>query len=46
MALNFEEIALHMVPFEGNVAHMYLDTVGKVTVGIGNMLPNQSPSVM
>jgi GH24 family phage-related lysozyme (muramidase) len=23
---------------EGSVAHMYLDTVGKVTVGVGNML--------
>ena len=25
---------------EGCVTHMYLDTVGKVTVGVGNMLPN------
>jgi len=25
---------------EGNIAHMYLDTVGKVTVGVGNMLPD------
>lgn len=25
---------------EGTIAHMYLDTVGKVTVGVGNMLPN------
>lgn len=27
---------------EGVVSHMYLDTVGKVTVGVGNMLPNSS----
>lgn len=25
---------------EGSIDHMYLDTVGKVTVGVGNMLPN------
>ncbi len=24
---------------EGCISHMYLDTVGKVTVGVGNMLP-------
>lgn len=24
---------------EGSIDHMYLDTVGKVTVGVGNMLP-------
>jgi GH24 family phage-related lysozyme (muramidase) len=26
--------------FEGNVSHMYLDTAGLVTVGIGHMIPN------
>lgn len=26
--------------FEGNIPHMYLDTGGKVTVGVGEMLPN------
>jgi GH24 family phage-related lysozyme (muramidase) len=25
---------------EGEIAHMYLDTVGAVTVGVGNMLPS------
>ena len=25
---------------EGSISHMYLDTVGKVTVGVGNMLPS------
>ncbi|MCB1738441.1 MAG: hypothetical protein KDI42_09970, partial [Gammaproteobacteria bacterium] len=27
---------------EGSIPWMYLDTVGKVTVGVGNMLPNVS----
>ncbi|GIT20856.1 MAG: hypothetical protein CM1200mP40_05380 [Gammaproteobacteria bacterium] len=27
---------------EGCVAHMYLNTVGKVTVGVGNMLKKPS----
>ena len=25
--------------FEGQVAHFYLDTVGRVTIGVGNMVP-------
>lgn len=40
MALKYEDIKKHMVPHEGNIPWMYLDTVGKVTVGIGNMLPD------
>src|SRR5205807_514531 len=31
---------LFVAPFEGNIPHMYVDTKGYVTVGIGNMLPN------
>lgn len=40
MALTLAQIKAHMVPHEGEVPHLYLDTVGRVTVGIGNMLPN------
>jgi GH24 family phage-related lysozyme (muramidase) len=40
MSLSLDEIKQHMVPFEGCVPHMYLDTVGKVTVAIGNLLAN------
>jgi GH24 family phage-related lysozyme (muramidase) len=39
MKLTHDEIKSHIVPHEGVVSHMYLDTVGKVTVGVGNMLP-------
>lgn len=28
--------------FEGCVPHMYLDTVGKVTVGIGHLIPDEA----
>jgi len=34
----FEEVKALIAPSEGNIAHMYLDSVGKVTVGIGNLL--------
>ena len=30
----------HIKHGEGSINHMYMDTVGKVTVGVGNMLPN------
>lgn len=40
MKLTFDEIKAYVVPHEGVVSHMYLDTVGKVTVGVGNMLPS------
>lgn len=29
-----------LIASEGSISHMYLDTVGKVTVGVGNMIPN------
>ncbi|WP_299148061.1 hypothetical protein [uncultured Tateyamaria sp.] len=29
-----------LVLYEGKIPHMYLDSVGKVTVGVGHMLPN------
>jgi GH24 family phage-related lysozyme (muramidase) len=40
MALALDRIKTHMEMFEGKISHMYLDTVGKVTVGVGNMLPD------
>lgn len=40
MPLKFDDIRRHTSRFEGVVPHMYLDTVGKVTVGVGNMLPS------
>ena len=30
---------------EGCISHMYLDTVGKVTVGVGNMLPTAESAI-
>jgi len=30
---------------EGSIPHMYLDTVGKVTVGVGNMMPTAETAV-
>src|SRR6266436_4965678 len=35
-----DEIKLMLVPYEGNIEHMYLDSKGLVTVGIGNFLPS------
>jgi GH24 family phage-related lysozyme (muramidase) len=29
-----------LIENEGNVQHMYLDTVGKVTIGVGHMIPS------
>jgi GH24 family phage-related lysozyme (muramidase) len=37
MAPSFAAIKALMVPSEGNIPHMYLDTAGKVTIGIGNL---------
>jgi GH24 family phage-related lysozyme (muramidase) len=36
----FEQALAQLVKFEGCVPWMYLDTVGKVTVGVGLMLPD------
>lgn len=35
-----EEIFRHFEKHEGVISHMYLDTVGKVTIGIGFMIPD------
>lgn len=35
-----EEIFNHFKKHEGVISHMYLDTVGKVTIGIGFMIPD------
>ena len=36
----FEQALIQLMKFEGSVSWMYLDTVGKVTVGVGLMLPD------
>jgi GH24 family phage-related lysozyme (muramidase) len=41
-----EEYAAQCKVFEGCVGWMYLDTVGKVTVGVGNMLPDVTAALM
>jgi GH24 family phage-related lysozyme (muramidase) len=38
--IDYDELLAEMTVFEGNLPHMYLDTKGLITVGIGNMLPN------
>jgi GH24 family phage-related lysozyme (muramidase) len=40
MDIDYALARLLLEPSEGNVSHMYLDTKGLVTVGIGNMLPS------
>ncbi|MBV9301622.1 MAG: glycoside hydrolase family protein [Acidobacteriaceae bacterium] len=34
------ELKQLLIENEGNLCHMYLDTVGRVTVGVGHMIPN------
>jgi GH24 family phage-related lysozyme (muramidase) len=38
--LNWDEVQADFARWEGKITHMYLDTKGLVTVGIGKMLPN------
>lgn len=40
VATYIEQSLAKLKEFEGSVAWMYLDTVGKVTVGVGRMLPD------
>lgn len=35
------EVVKNILTFEKRINHFYLDSVGKVTVGIGHMLPNK-----
>lgn len=34
-------VAIKLEEYEGRYSHLYLDTVGKVTVGIGHMIPDR-----
>ncbi|MBQ4891764.1 hypothetical protein J8L86_18110 [Shewanella sp. MMG014] len=36
------EVSKKLETYEGRISHLYLDTIGKVTVGIGNMIPNKA----
>ncbi len=35
------EVSKNIEKYEGRIPHLYLDTVGKVTVGIGHMVPSK-----
>lgn len=35
------EVVKNIIKFEKNINHFYLDSVGKVTVGIGHLIPNK-----
>lgn len=35
------EVSKNIEKYEGRISHLYLDTAGKVTVGIGHMVPNK-----
>lgn len=43
--LSWEEIVRDFDRFEGRIAHMYLDTKGLVTVGVGKMLRNEAAAM-
>jgi GH24 family phage-related lysozyme (muramidase) len=36
---NHTQLKAMLIENEGNLPHMYLDTVGRVTVGVGHMIP-------
>ncbi len=36
------EVIINIKKFERNISHFYLDSVGKVTVGIGHLIPNRA----
>lgn len=36
------EVSKNIEKYEGRIPHLYLDTVGKVTVGIGHMVPHKA----
>lgn len=36
------EVSKNIENYEGRIPHLYLDTVGKITVGIGHMIPNKT----
>lgn len=36
------EVTKNIEKYEGRIPHLYLDTVGMVTVGIGHMIPNKA----
>jgi len=43
--LSWDEIVRDFDRFEGRIAHLYLDTKGLVTVGVGKMLRNEAAAL-
>ena len=43
--LSFADIVADTTRWEGRISHMYLDTVAKVTVGVGKMLPDANAAL-
>ena len=43
--LSFADIQADTTLWEGRITHMYLDTVAKVTVGVGKMLPDANAAL-
>jgi GH24 family phage-related lysozyme (muramidase) len=42
---NHSQLKQMLIENEGNLPHMYLDTVGRVTVGVGHMIPAAARAV-